>query len=177
MAKVVKNEIVDGLSGRLGRNLVVRHMKDGRRIVLTRPGFSSRVFSQEQLGHQSRFQEAAAYARAASKTNAVYAELAAGTSKNAYNLALSDWFKPPTIRRSTRAAGAIRVDATDNIRVARVHVTVFGEEERLSTRDGQCRRRIAGGDTPRRARGGSPSKPGIWQATSPDRSSGTPFEL
>ena len=74
----------------LGQSLVFRQMKDGRTIISTKPDFSNRVFSQEQLTHQSRFQEASAYARHAAKTNPIYAELAKGTSKNAYNIALSD---------------------------------------------------------------------------------------
>ena len=127
MAKVISNHILAGLSGRLGRQLVIRHMRDGRTIVLTRPDFSNRVFSKGQTSHQSRFKRAAAYARLASKTVPIYKQFAAGTSKNAYNLALSDWFKPPVIHEVTRQADYIRIHATDNIQVARVRITLSGE--------------------------------------------------
>ena len=40
---------------------------------------------------------AAEYAKAASRTNPVYAQKAQGTSKNAYNLAFKDWFNAPAI--------------------------------------------------------------------------------
>lgn len=56
MAQVKSNDIMLGLSGKLGRQLSIRHMRDGRNFVLTRPDFSNRVFSEEQLTHQSRFQ-------------------------------------------------------------------------------------------------------------------------
>ena len=114
-----------GLSGKLGKQLSIRHMRDGRTFVLTRPDFSNRIFSEEQLTHQSRFQQAVDYARTASKTNPVYAQLAAGTAKNAYNLALSDWFNPPVIHEVQRQAGRIRVNATDNVQVTKVHITIL----------------------------------------------------
>jgi hypothetical protein len=53
-----------------------------------KPDFSKREFGERQLSHQQRFQEAAAYANAATKNQPIYAELAAGTMKNAYNIAL-----------------------------------------------------------------------------------------
>lgn len=121
-----------GLSGKLGKQLSIRHMRDGRTFVLTRPDFSNRVFSEEQLTHQSRFQQATAFARVASKTNPLYAELARGTAKNAYNLALSDWFHPPVIHAVTRQAGRIQVNATDNVQVAKVCLTIMdGQGQRL----------------------------------------------
>jgi len=128
MAKVKSNPIIEGLSGKLGKGLVIRQMKDGRIILLSRPDFSKREFSPEQLTHQSRFQQAVAYARQASKTNPVYAERARGTPQNAYNLALSDWFNPPVIHEVSRQGRRIRVHATDNVQVARVLITILDEQ-------------------------------------------------
>lgn len=96
-------------------------------MVASRPDFSSRVFSKEQLTHQSRFQEAA-YARVAAKTYPIYAELAHQTLKPAYNLALSDWFHPPLIREVSQQAGRIRVNASDNVQVAKVRITILNVE-------------------------------------------------
>lgn len=131
MAKVKRNMIVRGISGTIGKELVFRQMKDGSTIVSAKPDFSNRVFSEEQLTHQSRFQQAAAYARAAAKTNPIYAELAKGTTKTAYNIALSDWFHPPVIHEVRREKGCIRVMATDNVRVARVVVIILDEDEEV----------------------------------------------
>src|SRR5687767_14814752 len=104
MAKVKHNKFTMGLSGKFG-NLVFRQMKDGRTILATRPDYTNHKWTTDQRAHHSRFQEAAAYARVASKTNPRYAELAAGTSKNAYNLALSDWFNPPVIHEVSQQDG------------------------------------------------------------------------
>ena len=54
--------------------------------------------------------------------------LAAGTSKNAYNLALSDWFEPPVIHQVTRQTGSIRVNVTDNVQVTEVRVTISEQQ-------------------------------------------------
>lgn len=132
MAKVIDNPITEGFSGKFGKLLVFRHMRDGRTIVVSRPDFSNRVFSQEQLTHQSRFQQAAAYARIAAKTHPIYAELAQQRLKPAYNIALSDWFHAPVIHEVTRQAGRIHVNVTDNVQVAKVRITIVdGQEQTL----------------------------------------------
>ena len=127
MAKVKRNKFTMGLSGKFG-NIVFRQMKDGRTIVATAPDFTDRVFSEEQLTHQSRFQQAVAYAREAAKTNPLYAQLAEGTSKNAYNLALSDWFNPPVIHSVTREDGRILVSASDNVQITNILITISDDD-------------------------------------------------
>src|SRR3990172_454891 len=115
MAKVRKNGIAQGWSGSIWA-LVFRQMPDGSTRVSVKPDFSRRVFSQKQKDHQKKVQIEAAYAREASKTQPIYAELARGTTKNAYNVALSDWFHPPVIHSIERKKGRIRVTASDNAR-------------------------------------------------------------
>ena len=127
MAKVVKKANVLGLSGSIG-NLVFRQMPDGSMRVSAKPDFSKRVFSREQKDHQKRFKQAVAYAREAAKTQPIYAELAKGTTKNAYNIALSDWFNPPVIHSIQRKKGCIRVMASDNVMVTEVRVRIMDAE-------------------------------------------------
>ena len=127
MAKVRHNNFTMGLSGKY-RNLVFRQMKDGRTILASVPDFSNRKLSKEQRAHHSRFQQAAAYAREAARTNPLYAKLAEGTSKNAYNLALSHWFHAPVIHEVIRKADRIRVNVTDNVQVTKVVVTTSDGE-------------------------------------------------
>jgi hypothetical protein len=129
MAKIRKNLFLQGVSGSVGGQLVLRHMRDGRTILCAMPDFSSREFSSKQISHQQRFQEAAAYARKAAKEQPLYAELAADTMKTAYNIALSDWFHPPAIKRIERQGETLRVQARDNVRVERVWVTVLDGEK------------------------------------------------
>ena len=128
MAKVKDNPVTEGLSGKLGKRLVFRHMKDGRTIVATRPDYTGHEWTAGQRTHHSRFQQAAAYASAASKTNPLYAELARGTPKNAYNLALSDWFHAPVIHAITQQDGRIWVEVTDNVQVAKVLITIVDKQ-------------------------------------------------
>ena len=105
MAKVANNVLARGLSGAIG-NAVFRQMPDGSTWVSAIPDFSHRKFSKGQKKHQSRFKEAAAYARSAAKKYPIYAELTKGTTKNAYNVALSDWFNPPVISAPSAKPGA-----------------------------------------------------------------------
>ena len=128
MADVVDNVIVEGLSGKLGRQLVIRRLRDGRTIVCKSPDFSHRKLSEAQKEHHRRVRQASAYAKPASISNPIYARLAEGTMKNAYNVAMGDWFNPPIIQRLGRYGAAIRIWATDDVQVA--GVTVFVKDEK-----------------------------------------------
>jgi hypothetical protein len=84
-----------------------------------------------QKSHNERFADASHYARR-EQTHPVYVGLAAASlMSNAYNFALSDWFHPPEIQRIERLEGSILVEATDNIMVARVRVTVLDQEGKV----------------------------------------------
>lgn len=126
MAKVASNELMKALKGAIG-GLVFRQMPDGSVVVSLRPDFSRRKFSKAQKDHQTRFQEASTYARFAARAQPIYAELAKGTLKTAYNIALSDWFNPPVIHQIEWSAGQIRVEARDDVLVTKVQVTMLDE--------------------------------------------------
>jgi hypothetical protein len=128
MAQVVNNIFARGLSGKLGDQVVFRHLRDGRTIVCTKPDFSRRKLSREQKEHHKRFKQAAAYAQSAAHSQPIYAERAAGTLKNAYNVAVGDWFHPPVIHRLERNGEAIRIEASDDVLVAGVRVVVLDEQ-------------------------------------------------
>ena len=84
-----------------------------------------------QKNHNENFAEASAYAEIA-QTNPVYVELAAAaTMKTAYNFAVSDWFHAPEIHRIEQKKGCIRVEATDNIQVTKVVITILDEENQI----------------------------------------------
>ncbi|HET6596468.1 MAG TPA: hypothetical protein VFG81_12655 [Anaerolineales bacterium] len=131
MAKVKKNMIISGVSGSLGPDHYARITKDGRTIISQKPDFGNRQFSEAQLNTQNRTKQAADYAKVASRENPIYAKKAAGTSKNAYNIAFRDWRKPPIIDRIEWRDGKVRVDAYDDTMVTGVVVTILNEE-------GQC---------------------------------------
>jgi len=117
MAKVIDNIFVRGLSGKLGDQVVFRRLRDGRTIVCNKPDFSNRKLSKDQKNHHKRFQAAAAYAKSASRTQPIYDQLAVGTMKNAYNVALGDWFHPPVIHRLERRGKTLRIRASDDVLV------------------------------------------------------------
>ena len=72
------------------------------------------------------------YARYAAKALPIYAELAAVTTmKTAYNIAVSDWFNPPMIHRIERRDERILVEASDNVMVTKVQVTVLDAEGKV----------------------------------------------
>jgi hypothetical protein len=128
MAKVKKNMMLKGLSGSIGPDHYARVTKNGKTIISHKPDFGNRQFSEAQLNHQSGMKTAAAYAKVASKDNPIYTKKAAGTSKNAYNLALKDWFKAPEIDSMDWQNGLIRVSATDNVQVTKVVITVLDHD-------------------------------------------------
>ena len=129
MARIRKNLIVQGLSGKFGGQVVFRQLRDGRTIVADMPDFSHRVLSRDQKAHHSKFKEGAAYAKGAAKTQPLYAQLAAGTMKTAYNVALSDFFHPPVVHKVERDEAVIRIWASDDVKVTGVYVTIFDEDE------------------------------------------------
>lgn len=128
MAKVKDNPITEGISGKLGKRLFFRRLRNGTTLLCMVPDFSNRVFSEEQLAHQSRFQQAAAYARVAAKTYPIYAEVARQTQQPAYNIALSDWFHAPVIHEVQRQGGRILINASDNVQVTKVRITILDEQ-------------------------------------------------
>ena len=132
MAKVVDNPITDGLSGKLGKRLFFRRRRNGTTLLCLVPDFSNRVFSEEQLAHQSRFQKAASYASRAAKTHPIYTERARQTQLPAYNIALSDWFHAPVIHQVSLQEGRILVNATDNVQVAKVRITILNEQMEIA---------------------------------------------
>jgi len=83
--------------------------------------------SKDQKAHHAKFKLGAAYAKAAAKTEPLYAELAAGTMKNAYNVALADFFHPLVIHSVERVDSSLEVQASDDVKVAKVWVTVLDE--------------------------------------------------
>ena len=145
MSKVLFHGSIEGFRGRIG-NLIFRRLPDGTTVVSEAPAKKNsrqkkrakEKRSPRQRAHNNRFQDASWYAKWASRENPIYDELAAADPmRNAYNFALSDWFHPPEIHRILRRGKHIRVEATDNIRVARVRVTILDEHGKVLEK-GEC---------------------------------------
>jgi hypothetical protein len=144
MTRVILNGTVKALRGKTG-NLIFRELPDGTTVMgqgqhkknSRQKKRAKEKRSERQKAHNDRFQEAVFYARAAAKTEPVYAELAAVTPMwTAYNHALHDWFHAPEIgclaqEPGTRFAKQIVVEASDDVLVTKVKVTVLDEESRV----------------------------------------------
>jgi hypothetical protein len=126
MPKVRLNEPFKELRGQID-GLIFRPMPDGTIWVSRAPDYSRRKPSPWQKAHNRRFQQAARYGCQAAREHPIYAELARGTVKTAYNMAVSDWFRPPVIHEVTQREGSLLVRATDNVLVTKVEVTVLDE--------------------------------------------------
>ena len=87
--------------------------------------------SEGRLSRQSRFQQAETYAREAAMSQPIYTALAQNTPSSAYTLALSDWLHAPIIHEVIRRRDSIFVDATDNVLVTRVVITISNEEGQI----------------------------------------------
>lgn len=130
MAKVRNNLVMQGLSGMLGNQLLIRQDKAGRTIIGAKPQFNpNRAFTDSQKQHQHSFREAAAYAQTA-RSIPIYISKAAGTSMNPYNVALADWFHAPEILEldlgdwTGQPGKVLRVKALDDVLVTGVDVMI-----------------------------------------------------
>jgi hypothetical protein len=137
MALVRQNIVMQGLSGTLGEQLVIKVAKGGRTIVSVKPTFDeNRAFSAAQQEQQQAFREAVAYAKE-QKDNQIYIAKAEGTSKNAYNLAMADWFHAPEILEinldgwSGEAGQVLRIRVQDDVQVQHVEVMIMDEADTL----------------------------------------------
>jgi hypothetical protein len=146
MALIDLNKIFGEITGMLG-DLVFRHRPDGKLIVSSKPQYKGKrrhKGTPAQRAHRQRVSDIAPYASHLAKTHPIYAELAAedkarGKWMSPYNFALADCLVSPVIHRIERAEGCIWVQATDNIGVVLVRVTVRDENGKILESDDAIR--------------------------------------
>ena len=91
MAIVVDNLIIRGLSGRLGKQLVVRRRRDGSYVVAAAPPRNTgRKATDGQKAYRELFRAAIAHAKTAKNDPAVVA-VAKERGQTAFNWAVSDY--------------------------------------------------------------------------------------
>ena len=130
MAESKNNYIMYGMSGKLGKLLIFRQ-RGGKTFATAIPNRSN-VFTEEQKEIQSKFKEAASWARSIlrnAENRKFYSALATG-GQSAFNMAIADWFTDPEIKEIdtidyTGVAGSvIKVLVTDIIKVQSVKVSI-----------------------------------------------------
>jgi hypothetical protein len=133
MAKIKGNLLLEGVSGKIGNQLVLKRVRGGGTILAKKPTFGAdRNFSAKQLASQQAFREAAAYGTEM-KQEPLYLALAAGTAKTGYNIAMGDWLNPPQILEidlggwGGAAQDLIRMRVQDDVMVTGVRVEISDE--------------------------------------------------
>jgi hypothetical protein len=128
MARIRQNIVLQGLSGLLGGQLVIRKQHGGYCVAVAPPRVP-RPSTPAQAAQRDRFRRAAAYAKAA-QGRPEYQAPAAERQVPAYVVALGDWLNAPKVLGidvSGYDGGAgqrIAVTAVDDVQVALVAVRI-----------------------------------------------------
>jgi hypothetical protein len=130
MAESKNNYVMFGMSGKLGKLLVFRQ-RGGKTFAMAVPNRTG-AFTQEQLEVQSKFKEAASWARGILKNaeNRKFYNSQATGGQSAFNMAIADWFTDPEIKEIdtidyTGAVGSvIKIGVADIIKVQSVKVSI-----------------------------------------------------
>jgi hypothetical protein len=91
MAKVIDNLIIQGLSGRIGKQVVIRRRRDGSIVVAAAPPRNTgRIPTEGQAAYRERFRAAIAHAKVA-KNDPEVIRAASERGQSAFNWAVSDY--------------------------------------------------------------------------------------
>jgi hypothetical protein len=129
MAKIRNNLVIHGLSGMLGKQVVIRRQKNGQYVLCAAPGHRTQALSEAQKQHLQRFREAALYAKAAQGAPE-YQAAADARGQSPYNVAIADFLHPPEIQHIDLGdyrggpGHTIAVTAVDDVQVKTVGVLI-----------------------------------------------------
>ncbi len=136
MAKIQNNLIIHGLSGMLGKQVVVRRMKNGQYVLSAAPANRSQDVSAAQKEQRERFRQAILYAKGA-QGMAEYQDVAEARGVSAFNVATADFLHPPEVQKIDVSGyhGAIdetiHIMATDDVKVKTVGVMIVNDDGTL----------------------------------------------
>ena len=136
MAKVKNNLVIHGLSGMLGKQLVIRRAKNGQYIVSAAPNQPKQELTEAQKEHREKFRQAVLFAKGAQK-NPEYQEAADTRGVSAYNVAIADFLHPPEIQKidlsqyQGKADETITITAVDDVKVQTVGVMIVNDDGTL----------------------------------------------
>lgn len=137
MAKSRDNIVMQGASGRIGRNLVFRQRGD-QTIIAKPPRIpTDRVMTAKQVAVQYKFYDATQYAKSVMLDDDLKAEYKrkANINQSAYNVAFKDYFTDPEVRRVDDRAYGGEVGDKINIHVKDVMVLRSLSVEILDSQD------------------------------------------
>ena len=133
MAKIVKNIVTSGFSGKLGSELVFRQV-NGKTIVASTPIKSEKAPSLAQEAQREKFKEAVVYAKSVLQDAGIKQQYLEQANRrkhnNAFTAAIKDYLSVPEIKSIdvSQYSGAIGekiyIKAVDNFKVASVGVMI-----------------------------------------------------
>lgn len=134
MAQVKDNFSIEGISGKIGKQIVFRQV-NGKTIIASRPHRKPTTHP-TLINQNNRFRLASAYAKKALADPVLKEEYTAEAKKrgiiNPYNMAVSDYMKTPEISQVNTSAYTgkqikepINIEVTDNFKVIAVKVTII----------------------------------------------------
>ena len=138
MAKSINNIVTEGLSGRIGKQIVFSQ-RNGETIVSKFPVRTKKPTA-KQLAQQTKFSNAITYGKNALQDNALKEAYTTEALKRkgvtAYNLAVADFLKAPVIEtvdisayKGLASGEKIAIAVTDNFKVTSVKVAIVGSDE------------------------------------------------
>ncbi|WP_276373605.1 hypothetical protein [Chryseolinea sp. H1M3-3] len=132
MGNVKLNALLEGVSGKVGSNLVLR--KRGKRTILATNGERTGVLTEKQKVVRERFKNAATYAKSALRNpeiKAVYEAAAKGDEfMTAFTVAVRDYLRPPQIAAillegyTGQPGSIIQVRPIDDFKIVRINVSI-----------------------------------------------------
>ena len=136
MAKVQNNLIIHGLSGMLGKQIVVRRGKNGQYFISAAPHNPTHDITDAQKQQREKFRQAILYAKSA-QTTPEYKDVAKARGQSAYNVAVADFLHPPEIQHIDLSSykGApnetITITAVDDVKIKTVGVMIVADDGTL----------------------------------------------
>jgi hypothetical protein len=139
MAKSILNVVMQGASGKIGKTLVFRQMRNGETVISNRPKQRSVPLTPGEVAHREKFLEASYLAKRLTKHPVFgpqYLAMAA-PGQSAYTVAMADCLSAPQIKAInaddyTGAVGdIITIRAIDNFKVNEVKLRILDAIDNL----------------------------------------------
>jgi hypothetical protein len=133
MAKIRNNLVLHGLSGMIGRQVVIRRSQDGGYVVSAAPHRTNTELTDAQRAHRERFLQAVTYAKGA-KSVPEYEEVAQTLKMSVHNVAMADFMHPPEITSIDVSnyhgdvGQPIVITALDDVKVKSVGVLIAADD-------------------------------------------------
>lgn len=139
MAKSILNVVMQGASGKIGKTLVFRQLRNGETVIANRAKPRSTPPTAEEAATRERFLEATYLAKRLAKDPVLrpqYLAIAA-PGQSAYIMAMADCLNPPQIKAINgdnyggMVGDEITIRAIDNFKVNEVKVRILDTSDNL----------------------------------------------